>query len=149
LTDLNQGYEGGCTCGHVRYQVSSAPMIVQSCHCTRCQRQAGTAFATNAAIEADRVTLLAGDVKCMIAVWGHYFSGGVKEKIRFIRVGTLDDPSLCPPDIHIFTGSKQPWIDLPSNVKAVSAFYDLTDVWPADSIKRRAAVFEAAGISMS
>lgn len=143
-------------------------MIVQSCHCTRCQRQAGTAFATNAAIEADRVTLLAGDVvqfevetpsgkgqtiarcpKCMIAVWGHYFSGGVKEKIRFIRVGTLDDPSLCPPDIHIFTGSKQPWIDLPSNVKAVSAFYDLTDVWPADSIKRRAAVFEAAGISMS
>jgi hypothetical protein len=49
----------------------------------------------------------------------------------------LDDPDLCPPDIHIYTSSKQPWVTLPVGTKAVPEFYDLSTVWPAESMERR------------
>jgi hypothetical protein len=49
----------------------------------------------------------------------------------------MDNPDVCPPDIHIFTSSKQPWLVLPSDAKAVPEFYDLDAVWPAESLERR------------
>jgi hypothetical protein len=49
----------------------------------------------------------------------------------------MDNPDLCPPDIHIFTSSKQPWVTLPSGIKAVPEFYDLDTVWSAESLRRR------------
>lgn len=165
MTDLNEGYEGGCTCGHLRYRVKSAPLIVHCCHCTWCQRQTGTAFAINAPIEADRVELLVGNVKefsmatpsgkgqtiarcqkCMVAVWGNYYMGGLERRVRFIRAGSLDNPELLPPDIHVFTSAKQPWVVLPPTARAVSVFYDFATTWSDDSLKRRAALFEAAGL---
>ncbi|KAK9439181.1 glutathione-dependent formaldehyde-activating [Metarhizium brunneum] len=50
--------QGGCPCGHVRYQVKQAPLLVHCCHCTSCQRELGTAFAVNAIVESDRLELL-------------------------------------------------------------------------------------------
>lgn len=157
--------EGGCTCGQVRYQVNSKPMIVHCCHCRWCQRQTGSAFAHNALIEADRVELLEGAVEeiavaspsrngqviarcpnCRVAVWSNYFMGGLKERIRFIRVGTLDDPDLMPPDVHIFTCSKQTWVRLPDGANVAEQFYDYGKTWSAESQSRRAALFDQAGI---
>jgi hypothetical protein len=137
--------EGGCTCGKVRYRLSSDPMVVHCCHCRSCQRESGTAFALNAVIEADRVELL-GDAPerietpsdsgkgqavlrcphCKVAVWSHYAGAG--DKACFIRVGALDDPSLCPPDAHIFTRSKQGWVVLPVGAEAFDVFYSGPDV---------------------
>ncbi len=164
---MTETIEGGCTCGQVRYQILSKPMIVHCCHCRWCQRQTGTAFALNALIEASRVKLLNGDVealtlaspsgngqtiarcpKCRVAVWSNYFMGGLKERIRFIRVGTLDNPDLLPPDVHIFTSTKQPWVVLPKDDYAVSEFYDYGTTWSKDSLERREALFEDAGIKM-
>ncbi len=48
-----------------------------------------------------------------------------------MRVGTLDDPDALPPDIHIFTSSKQPWVVLPPETPAVPEFYDRKQHWPA------------------
>ena len=62
MTEQAEIDEGGCACGHVRYQMQSQPLIVHCCHCSWCQRQNGSAFAVNALIEADRVHLLQGDV---------------------------------------------------------------------------------------
>lgn len=162
-----EGYEGGCTCGHVRYRVKSEPLIVHCCHCRWCQRQSGSAFAINALIESDRVGILAGDVKeiemaspsgkgqtiarcpkCDVAVWSNYYMGGLTNRIRFIRVGSLDNPDLLPPDIHIFTSTKQPWVVLPPNDRSVSVFYDYETTWTRENLKRRAALFEAAGIEI-
>src|SRR6266850_393633 len=53
--------EGHCTCGAVRYRMTSKPMFVHCCHCTWCQRETGASFALNAMIEADRVILLKGE----------------------------------------------------------------------------------------
>ena len=145
--------EGGCTCRAVRYRMSSAPLFVHCCHCRWCQRETGSAFAHNALIEADRVILQAGDPvtidtpsnsgkgqkiircpTCRIALWSNYAGAG--DKLRFVRVGTLDEPDRFPPDIHIFTSSKQPWVSLPTGQPAVPGYYDRNKFWPADSLTR-------------
>ncbi len=74
--------------------------------------------------------------------------GGLKERIRFVRVGTLDRPELMPPDVHIFTTTKQPWVILPPEDQTASVFYDYETTWSEDSLKRRAALFDAAGIEI-
>jgi hypothetical protein len=146
--------EGGCTCGAVRYRMTSKPLFVHCCHCRWCQRETGASFALNAMIEAERVILLKGETevvdtpsnsgkgqrisrcpKCRIALWSNYGGGG--DAVRFVRVGTLDDPDRLPPDIHIFTASKQPWVALPPNIPAFEEYYDRDEQWPKDSLERR------------
>lgn len=148
--------EGGCSCGAVRYRLESAPMFVHCCHCRDCQRQTGAAFAVNAMIETDRVMLLSGEPQavgmptdsgrphhiyrcpaCQIAVWSEY--GGIA-KLRFVRVGTLDNPEALPPDVHIYTRSKLPWVALPESVPTFEAYYSSREVWPAASLERRRAI---------
>ncbi|MCB9949107.1 MAG: GFA family protein [Rhodospirillaceae bacterium] len=146
--------QGGCTCRAVRYRLTSRPLFVHCCHCRWCQRETGASFALNAMIEADRVVLLAGTPDmvptptssgrgqkiwrcpvCRVAVWSNYSGAG--DRVHFVRVGTLDDPDLLPPDIHIFTASKQSWVMLPPGVPAVEEYYDRDRYWPADSLERR------------
>jgi hypothetical protein len=64
--------------------------------------------------------------------------------VRFVRVGTLDEPDRLPPDIHIFTSSKQPWLTLPPSAKAVPEFYDVASTWPSESLERRRVMREKA-----
>jgi hypothetical protein len=149
--------EGGCTCRHVRYRMTTRPLFVHCCHCTWCQRETGASFALNAMIEAERVDLIAGEPqavdtpsnsgkgqkiwrcpKCRIAVWSNYAGAG--DAVRFVRVGTLDKAGLLPPDIHIFTASKQPWVVLPPGVPAVAEYYKSAEYWPKESLERRAAL---------
>lgn len=153
MTSQTETFEGGCTCRNVRYRLTSKPLFVHCCHCRWCQRDSGTAFAMNAMIEADRVERLGGDVevidtptlsgkgqkisrcpKCRIAVWSNYAGAG--SAVHFVRVGTLDEPDRLPPDIHIFTMSKQPWVVLPAGVPAVEEYYDRTEMWPKESLDR-------------
>jgi len=148
--------EGGCSCGAVRYRLTSTPMFVHCCHCLDCQRQTGSAFVLNAMIEANRVEILTGEPvavtvptdsgrphdiyrcpKCQIAVWSDYGRRGV---LRFVRAGTLDDPKQLQPDVHIFTRSKQPWVRLPPDVPAFEVYYDMKTLWPAESLARRNAI---------
>ena len=148
--------EGGCACGAVRYRLGTAPMFVHCCHCRDCQRQTGSAFALNALIEAHQVTVLSGETApsamptdsghphhihrcttCGTAVWSEY---GGRATIRFMRVGTLDDPTALQPDVHIYVRSKQPWIALPDGVPAFEAYYDSRTLWPAASLERRRAL---------
>jgi hypothetical protein len=152
-----QGQHGGCTCRYVRYRMMSAPLIVHCCHCRWCQRETGTAFALNAMIEADRVQLLEGEVqvidtpsnsgkgqrisrcpKCLVALWSNYAGAG--DVVRFVRVGTLDEPDRLPPDVHIFTASKQPWVELPAGTPAFAEYYKTSKLWPKASLERRAAL---------
>lgn len=148
--------EGGCACGAVRYRLASAPMIVHCCHCRDCQRKTGGAFAINALIEADRVELLKARpeprpqptasgrpledyacAECRTSVWSDY---GQRGNLLFVRVGTLDDPDALPPDVHIFTRSKQPWVVLPKDARAYEVYYDPATVWPPASLERQRAL---------
>jgi len=146
--------EGGCGCRYIRYRLETRPLFVHCCHCRWCQRESGASFALNAMIEADRVTLLGGEPdlietpsesgdgqviarcpKCRIAVWSEYASAG--PLVRFVRVGTLDASDRLPPDIHIFTASKQPWVVIPPGAPAVPEYYECESYWPAESLARR------------
>lgn len=137
----------------MRYALTMAPMFVHCCHCLDCQRQTGSAFVLNALIETDRIQLLAGaptptrvptdsgrvhDVyrcgACQTALWSDY---GGRPGLRFVRVGTLEDPASLPPDVHIFTRSRQPWVVLPPKARAFEAYYDMQREWPASSLARR------------
>lgn len=145
--------EGGCDCRAIRYRMLTAPLFVHCCHCRWCQRESGSAFALNAMIETERVELLQGEPdiidtpsasgkgqriarcpQCRVALWSHYAGGG--PSICFIRVGTLDEPDRLPPDVHIFTESRQPWVVLPSGTPAFTAFYDTRELWPVASRER-------------
>jgi hypothetical protein len=148
--------QGGCACGSVRYRLATPPMFVNCCHCRECQRQTGSAFVVNAVIETDRIQLLRGrpepvevptgsgrphDIHrcgtCRTALWSDY---GRRPPLRFVRVGTLDDPAALPPDAHIFTASKLPWVELGGAAPVFAAFYDLPALWPEASLERRQAI---------
>jgi hypothetical protein len=147
--------EGGCGCGAVRYRLTSDPLFTHCCHCLSCQRQTGSAFVINLLIEADRVELLADKPRpvevprddgstqrifrcprCQVAVFSEYG----RPVVRFVRGGTLDDPSTVTPDVHIFTRSKLSWVTLPDATPAFEVYYDMRDVWPAASQERLAAI---------
>ena len=149
--------EGGCACGGIRYRLASKPMFVHCCHCRDCQRQTGSAFVLNALIETDRVERLSGETEgipvptdsgrphvihrcpvCKVALWSHYAGGPT---LSFVRVGTLDDPAALPPDVHIYTRTRLPWVSLSPEVPAFETYYDLKALWPAESLARRKALF--------
>jgi hypothetical protein len=137
--------------------MESAPLFVHCCHCRWCQRESGASFALNAMIEADRVTNLgiepevvdtpsesgqgqkiARCPKCRVAVWSNYAGAG--PVVKFVRVGTLDNPDLLPPDAHIFTASKQPWVVIAPNVPAFAEYYEREKLWPPENLARRRAM---------
>jgi len=147
--------EGRCTCGEIRYRLTRAPLFVHACHCTWCQRETGSAFALNALIETDAIALLAGQVeliatpsasgkgqdiarcpRCHVALWSHYAGAG--RALAFVRVGTLEHPERCPPDIHIYTSTRLPWVMLDGRVPVVPGYYDRKQHWPEASLERRA-----------
>lgn len=157
MTSDSTVLDGGCACRFVRYRMTSKPLFVHCCHCRWCQRETGSAFALNALIESDRVQVLSGEVtlvdtpsesgkgqqiarcpKCHVAVWSHY--RGMGPAVSFIRVGTLDTPDALPPDIHIYTMSKQPWVVLPDGATSVPEYYRASERWSAESLERRQAL---------
>jgi len=146
--------QGRCTCGEIRYRLRAKPMFVHCCHCSWCQRETGSAFALNAIIEADAVEIEAGALveiatpsesgkgqiisrcpKCQVALWSVYYGAG--PAIRFVRVGTLDEPGALTPDVHIFTESKLPWVALPQDARAFPQYYRMAEEWPRESQERR------------
>jgi hypothetical protein len=114
----------------------------------------------NLLIERDRVEVLAGEPQpvdvprddgsmqriyrcpsCRIALFSEY----TRPEIRFVRGGTLDDPTGVAPDVHIFTRSKVDWLTLPDSVPAFEIYYDTRELWPAASLERLQAVMGRAG----
>ena len=154
---MSESFEGKCACGFVRYRMTSRPLFVNCCHCTWCQRETGTAFALNAMIESERVEILAGEPvavdtpsnsgkgqkisrcpRCQVAVWSNYAGAG--EAVRFVRVGTLLEPGRFPPDAHIFTSTRQPWVELPPGTPSFPEYYSSKELWPKESLARREAL---------
>jgi hypothetical protein len=145
--------EGGCACGTIRYKLTASPLIVNACHCRDCQRLTGGPFVINMWIErkfvetgplAPKSFRLAGgsgkhnDVffceNCGTTLWSRYDI--VPGECLFVRAGTLDNPDAVKPDVHIYTRSKLPWLDLPEGVPAFQSSYKLDEVWPAESRER-------------
>jgi len=145
--------QGRCACGAVRYKLTADPLIVHACHCLDCQRITGGAFVINMwiesrCVEADRSGLKSYLLKggsgqkhevffcptCGTYVWSKYHIA--PGDCLFVRAGTLDDPSVIKPDVHIFTRSKVPWLELPKDARKFESIYQIRNVWPAASLQR-------------
>jgi hypothetical protein len=152
---MSETFDGGCSCGAMRYRLSSRPMFTNCCHCLDCQKQTGGAFAINAMIETSRIEMLSGEPvviempspsgrghevhrcpKCDVALWSNY---GRRTWMRFVRVATLDEPHAIKPDAHIFTRSRVPWVTLPEDIPAFEIYYDTPKQWSPESLARLAA----------
>ena len=151
-------YSGACGCGQLTYQLASAPMFVHCCHCQECQTQTGSAFVLNAIIETDQVhvdgkrtehgfptpsgkgQIITRCADCGTAISSRYMVR--LGKMTYIRVGTLSNPAECPPDVQIFTSSKQPWVPLSSAIPSFEEFYNFKEVWPEHAYVRMQALFE-------
>jgi len=146
--------EGRCTCGEIRYRLTDRPLFTHCCHCTWCQRETGSAFVLNAMIESACIEVHHGATeavltpsasgkgqvihrcpRCRVALWSHYAGAG--ELIAFVRVGTLEEAAKLPPDIHIFTETRLPWVVIPEGVPVMKEFYRRSEQWPDWAIARR------------
>ena len=146
--------EGGCICGAVRYRLTNTPMIVHACHCRDCQKLTGTAFVVNMWIERQFIEASGAEPvafpvppgpsgtrhdvfhcpACGTAVWGKYH--GAPGDTLFVRGGTLDDTGAVTPDVHIYTRSKMPWLELPEDARVFDAYYRRSEVWSPESQAR-------------
>jgi hypothetical protein len=143
---------GGCACGAVRYKLAASPLIVHGCHCRDCQRITGSAFVINIWIERKFVevgsvipksfVLKGGSGRphevffcgaCGTYLWSRYGAAG---DALFVRAGTLDNPKAVRPDVHIYTRSKLPWLELPKDVPAFKSYYKMAKIWSAESKER-------------
>jgi hypothetical protein len=163
---MSPPFTGGCSCGQIRYSLSTPPIIVNCCHCTYCQRETGSAFAVNAFYESDRMTLTSGtsqDIevtplatksgraqhlhrcpKCKVVMWSLYGQPQAGDFLRVLKVGTLDQPREMPVDVHIYTGTKQKWVELGGHdAKAVfEGNAKVKECWSKESLDRMAKVGE-------
>ena len=147
--------QGGCACGALRYRLASEPMFIHCCHCLNCQRQTGSTFVVNLLIEADRLEVLSGTsepidaprddgsvqrifrcTRCQVAVFSEYG----RSELRYVRGGTLDDPTNIAPDVHIYVRSKVEWVIIPPSTPAFEEYYDTDELWPSDRLRRLDAI---------
>ena len=162
MSDAPAGVEmiGGCACGELRYVLTRKPMFTNCYHVTQCQRLTGSAFVINAIIEDDSIRILQGDVvitrgpseydrphdiyrctECLTAVWSDY---GRRPNYRFVRVGTLDEPSQFSPDAHIFVRSKLDWVVIPQDQRFFDVDYKMEEEWTPKALARHEAALSGS-----
>ena len=102
---------GGCLCGAVRYEVQSEPLMQLVCHCSHCQKQAGSAFSTIVGVVEQAVTVTKGAATSYV---DHGESGKAVERqfcgtcgsplfskvevspgMIWVKSGTLDDSKIA------------------------------------------------------
>jgi hypothetical protein len=146
--------DGGCACGAVRYRLLKPPLFVHCCHCTRCQRESGTAYVAHGMIERANLewdgevtaVRLPTDSKtrheivhcaaCLTPLWGQH--GRQPSVMVYLKVGTFDAPERCPPNAHIFVRSKLAWVAINPDIPQFARYYNAAKVWPQESLERYA-----------
>ena len=149
--DKNKYLTGGWICGQVRYKITEKPLFTQACHCKDCKVLTGSSYVVNSSV-LDNTLVVEGEVssnerkagsgassksyfctKCGTYVYADYDSAVGR---LTVRTKTLDNPEKFPPQVHIFTKDKDPWLNLLENVICFEEMYDQKKTWPADSLKR-------------
>jgi hypothetical protein len=127
---------GSCLCGKVKYEVSGALSHVTHCHCSRCRKAHGAAFGTYARVKADDFRFVEGEsvVSKYASSEGvvRTFCGNCGATLQFISakrpatfalaIGTLDDDPRVRPEMHIFVGSKAPWVEIHDGLPQLQAY---------------------------
>ncbi|WP_425916014.1 GFA family protein [Acinetobacter sp. TSRC1-2] len=114
---------GSCLCGGLRYEIQGEIGDIVQCHCRKCRKANGTAFATNAPIKKADFKIVQGEhllkkfqssattQRCFCADCGSPIISIKTETpdLYRLRIGTLDTPLQQKPTQHIFAASKAEW----------------------------------------
>lgn len=116
-------FKGSCLCGAVTYELRSELGPIVMCHCSKCRKASGTAYATNSPVAVKDFSVLSGkdalaefeSTPGVFRVFCRHCASPLysrrpsdPERIR-LRIGTLDTPIESRPEMHIFVGSKAEW----------------------------------------
>jgi hypothetical protein len=119
-------HTGSCLCGAVGYEVRGDLGTAVYCHCSRCRKASGSAFASNVVVAAKDFVVVKGQdslttfstpegvhrafcAKCGSPIISRRDS--LPDVLR-LRLGSLDTPVPAPPSAHIFVGSKAAWWEI-------------------------------------
>lgn len=122
--------EGGCLCGAVRYHIAWPPILIATCSCRNCQKQAGSALSVIALVSQHTMSLTGaltvyedkGDSggtvfrkfcgTCGSPVISEVASAA-EQRIMIIKAGTLDDMRDAIPSVHYWTCAAPEWMVFP------------------------------------
>jgi hypothetical protein len=117
---------GGCLCGTVRYEAHGAPGLSAICHCRMCQRASGSPFMALIFLPSADIKLTKGELQIYRSspTANRHFCGRCGAPIIFerparllsaIAVGSLDDPNIFKPQMHVCVESAMTWLDIRDN----------------------------------
>lgn len=115
---------GSCLCGAVRYEASDLGLAV-NCHCSRCRKWHGAAFASIVRVPLDALRVTRGEesigrfasspgvTRCFCKECGSSLYTLRTDLGRaHVRLGTVDGDPGVRPSLHAFVGSKAPWFEI-------------------------------------
>lgn len=120
--------KGSCVCGTVTYEITPPFTIFQYCHCSRCRKFTGSAFAPNLFVPPARFRWLQGEAEvgrfehpeakyfatCFCKRCGSSLPWAVQGGVNVVvPVGTLDEDPGLKPQQNLFWGSKASWFESP------------------------------------
>ena len=151
LVSDKKNLKGGCPCGKVKYTITEDPLFTQACHCKNCKISTGSSYVVHTSV-LEKSLIVEGEIsstelptgsgkgyrayfcaKCGVYIYCKYNFG--KGRLT-VRTKTLENPNIFPPQAHIFTKDKDPWINLTDDAKCFNEMYDPKSTWPEKSLKR-------------
>jgi hypothetical protein len=120
---------GGCGCGAVRFEVSEPLVAAVYCHCKRCQRRTGSAFAASARVEPGSFRIVSGEQ--LVATWAPeegfekafcsacgsalYAQSPQDRDVLAVRLGAFDGDPGIRPRAHQFVDYAAAWEPIPDD----------------------------------
>ncbi len=120
-------HRGSCLCGTVCYEIDGDLIAPYLCHCQRCRKAHGGAFAAVITVPAAAFRFVSGEeslsdfyradstlhrVFCRNCGSPILSRRDTLPDLVRIRAGSLDTPYSTKPASHIFVGSKADWFDI-------------------------------------
>lgn len=119
-------YKGSCLCGSVQFEINGSIQDIVMCHCSKCRKAQGSAFAVNANVDASDFKLVSGEqslstyqsspgqTKYFCQHCGSPVMSLNSEYPQYVRIrlGTIDSDIKERPSCHIFTESKANWEEI-------------------------------------
>ena len=126
--------QGSCQCGKIKYQIYDESIILYRCHCTECQKQAGSSLSMSMWVMNKDLKITEGTLMQFIRIADSggkiecFFCGdcgvriytkplGLNPEHIVLKPGTLDDTSNLKPSADIWLKSKQAWFVPPEDTE--------------------------------
>ena len=130
--------KGKCLCGKVEFEIKGKLPSLYQCHCSLCRKQGGSSSNSATIVPLDSLCWIQGEEQITRYRKASGFSSffcpecgcPVPNQLRdspyyWVPAGLLEDSSELKVVMHIYTGSKADWDEIPSNGEHFEEMPDL------------------------